>query len=433
MNNTIKSFLSTASLAVLAGYTPLQAENTDTEKPNILFILADDIGYEKLGCYGGVNTFTPNLDEMATKGVIFTKTYGSPVCTPSRMSIYTGCYTPRHKHTTVLPVHLGTKEYVDFNNQFTTYAQLLRDSGYQTSVTGKWQLATLEYHPEHCKSAGFDSWCVWQIWKDGEKTKRYWAPTLNRDGQIINATESDFGPNLLTQYVIDRMKAAKIANQPFLIHHNIMLPHVPIVKTPNEIESGEEASLDHMIAYMDKQVGILLDAINEMGLSSNTYVFFVGDNGTDVITPRMTRNGQVTGGKRTLNDGGTHLPFIALAPGRIPANNKINDLIDFADFFPTLCELASVPIPTNVAPDGISFVNLLTGKGPGQRQWVTSGIYDDFFVFDGEWRLHAKGNALYDCRNLPKEEIVTEESAESQKARKKLDPVIETLKAIAAN
>lgn len=143
------------------------------QRPNILLIVADDLGYEMLGCYGSLETDTPNLDKMAKDGVMFTRAYTSPVCTPSRMSLYTGTYMPRHQFSSVLPIHVGSDIAVDMQ-EWPTYAQTLRAAGYATSVTGKWQLAGLEFHPDHCLQAGFDSWCVWQIWKEdyGIKSNR---------------------------------------------------------------------------------------------------------------------------------------------------------------------------------------------------------------------------------------------------------------------
>jgi len=404
------------------------SNNEPSKKPNILFILADDLGYEKVGCFGGLNTSTPNLDELSTHSTIFTRTYGSPVCTPSRMSIYTGSYVPRHKYTTVLPVHVGTKEAVDFETKFTTYAKLLRDEGYETSVTGKWQLAALEYHPDHCKTAGFDSWCVWQIWHDDQKTTRYWNPTLNKDGQVMEISENDFGPDLLTKYVIERMKTAQKDNKPFLIHHNMMLPHVPLIQTPDDIKEEKSAELDNMISYLDKQVGILLDSLEQLGLAENTYVFFVGDNGTYSEEPRMTKKGQVVGGKFHMNDAGSHVPFIAYAPGRVPENKEADDLIDFVDFFPTICELAGVEIPENVCPDGMSFIEPLTGEGSGSRKWVTGGINDDFFVFDGNWRMNKKDSTLVDCRNLPEELTIKDLTDDTKIIRDSLLTIIDKLK-----
>jgi arylsulfatase A len=415
----------TALFSCSAGTGPKAAE---TGRPSILLLVADDLGYEKLGCYGGVEVSTPRLDEMAGNGMLFRNAYTSPVCTPSRMSLYTGSYEPRHKYSVVLPVHEGTRDAVDFENRFICYARLLREAGYRTSVTGKWQLATLEHHPGHIKSAGFDSWCVWQIWRDGQKTLRYWNPTLNRDGRILEADTTDFGPDILTDYVIEQMRTAKQASQPFLIHHNIMLPHTPIIRTPLDMEMNREAGLDHMISYMDLQVGRIMEAIHELDLDEQTIVFFMGDNGTQSRIPRNTIQGMVTGGKHILSDGGMHVPLIAWGPGRIPSNAMVDDLVDFADFFPTICELAGVEIPEGANPDGISFAAPLLGRGPGTRKWITAGIHDNFCVFDGQWRLHHINNTLIDCRELPVEKPAHMDSASAQAAMERLLPVLEELR-----
>jgi arylsulfatase A len=400
------------------------------QKPNILILFADDLGYEKVSCYGGLDVQTPNIDKLAAGGMLFENTFTSPVCTPSRMSFYMGEYTPRHKYTRVLPVHLGTEEKVDFNDRFTCYAKLLRDAGYQTSVTGKWQLATLEYHPNHIKSAGFNSWCVWQIWKDGVKTTRYWNPTFNRDGKILEVEENKFGSDVLTDYVVEKMESAKNDGQPFLIHHNIMLPHYPIIQTPDDKSQNREASLDNLIRYLDKQIGILTKALDDLELNENTYVFFLGDNGTESDVPRKTIQGEVTGGKHQLNHGGMHVPFIAYAPGKISAGTRVHDLIDFVDFFPTICELAGVQIPENANPDGIAFTSILNGTANGKRAFVTGGIRDDFCVFDGNWRLHHQNDVLVDCRELPMEKPANLNSAEARKAKEKLLPYLNELRKI---
>lgn len=231
-----RSFLQT-SAAAMSTLLPL-GSFAKSNPPNILLVVADDLGYEKLSCYGGLDVQTPNLDKMAEQGIRFTRAYTSPVCTPSRMSLYTGTYTPRHKYTEVLPVHLGTKEFVDFSLMPTT-AHQLKKAGYTTSVTGKWQLAALEFHPNHCQDAGFDSWCVWQIWKNNAKTTRYWKATLNHDGTIRDDIQNQFGSNVLTDYVINQMKSAKQEDQPFFIQHNMFLPHVPIIETPLDIQKKE--------------------------------------------------------------------------------------------------------------------------------------------------------------------------------------------------
>ena len=402
-------------------------KNPKEARPNILLIVADDLGYEKLGCYGNVNKITPNLDEMAQKGTLFTRAYTSPVCTPSRMSIYTGSYASRHKYTTVLPVHTGSNEFVDFE-KWTTYAQLLRNEGYLTAVTGKWQLAALEFHPQHCMDAGFDSWFVWQIWHNNEKTKRYWNTTYNHDGKIRNDIDSHFGPDVITEYVINHMKQAGKSNKPFCIQHNMVLPHVPIIQTPDDKYLNQEGSLDNMISYMDAQIGVLLDSLQALNLAGNTLVLFAGDNGTDTNEPRLTESGIVTGGKRFLNDGGTHVPLIAYWPGKVAPNKKVDGLIDFADIFPTFCELAGVTIPDKDSIDGISFSDPLFGRGEGRRKWITASYQDDFIVFNGKWRIYHKGNKLVDCRSLPDEKTVDINSEEAKMVLTELLPILNRLR-----
>lgn len=403
------------------------ALSASSEQLNVLLIVADDIGYEKLGCYGGIGAETPVLDQLAERGTLFARAYASPVCTPSRMSLYTGTYVPRHKRTGVLPVHEGTREAIDFE-RWPTYAQLLRNAGYRTAVTGKWQLAALEFHPEHCRSAGFDNWCVWQIWREGGKTHRYWDPCINRNGEIVEADEDVFGPDILTRFVISEMKAAKQAGQPFLIHHNMMLPHVPIVETPDDRKAGSSASLDRMIRYMDRQIGEVLDTLKELELERDTLVIFIGDNGTQAEEPRLTRAGPVSGGKWSLNDGGTHVPLIVSQPGTVSEGHQISDLVEISDLFPTICELTGVEIPSDWDIDGISFVGPLLKGNVGIREWVTAGIGNDFFVFDGRWRLHHIGERLVDCRKLPEEKDADSDDPEAQQAKEKLFPILDQLR-----
>jgi arylsulfatase A len=390
------------------------------EKPNILLIVADDLGYEKLGCYGNPNVLTPNLDRMAANGALFERTYASPVSTPSRMSLYTGYYAVNHKYTDVIPVHKGTKEAVDFK-KWPTYAQKLRDNGYHTAVTGKWQMGALEYHPEHCREGGFDSWCVWQIWKDSAKTTRYWEATYNHDGKIREDAKHKFGSDILVEYVIAEMAKAKERNQPFCIQHNMVLPHTPIVKTPLDKQLDRDSSLDHMIFYMDILVGQLLNAIDSLGLASNTIVLFVGDNGTESKEARVTTKGTVNGGKWSLNDGGTHVPFIAQWPGKIKKGKRVASLIDITDFFATLCDLGRVKPEDYKGVDAISFTNLLFGDNDLQhRDYVTGGINHKHYIFDGQWRFLSHDSSLYDCRQLPIETIADMSTPEAQNAFKKL-------------
>lgn len=398
------------------------------QKPNILLVVADDLGYEALGCYGGKDFSTPNLDRFANEGALLTRTYASAVCTPSRMSLYTGLYAVNHGYRSVLPVHVGSKKFVDFS-PMPTLPKSMQQAGYETSTTGKWQLAALEHHPDHIRKSGFDSWCVWQIWKDGAKTTRYENPCFNQDGAIREDITNRFGPDVLSEYVIQRMKSATATGTPFYIHHNMLLPHWPIVKTPREKETGQDASLAAMISYMDKLFGDLLAAVSDLGIENNTWIIFLGDNGTDSEKPRHTNEGTVKGGKHQLVEAGIHIPALIRGPGLPGEGLLLDDLIDIADFYPTLAELAGLRLETSANIDGISFAPRLLGKTTKpSRSFVTAAYKNDDCVFDGKWRFHRESGVLYDCRDLPSERRVETDTPESREARIRLEKVILEIK-----
>ena len=410
------------------------------KKPNIIFFFADDIGYEALQCYGGLDFKTPNLDKMAKDGRRFQSMYTSPVCTPSRVSMHTGLYTFRHKHFGVLPVHQGTKKTVDFQ-KMPTYAQQLHKNGYHTSVTGKWQLATLEIWPDHIKNAGFDTWCVWQIWSKGKKMPRHWNPCLNKNGKIMEGLEDKFGPDVLTDFVLEQMETATKSNKPFFILHNELLPHWPVVDTPDDRKLGRKPALSGMINYMDKLVGRVLNKVEELGIRDNTYVFFMGDNGTwekDFINPkfgqkgekkhtRHTVKGPVNGGKAILCDAGAHVPFIAWGPESIPKNSVCEELIDVVDLFPTFCQLTNTQIPEGLDTDGRSFAPQVHGKSGPAREWTHQGLPQGENIFDGKYRYFIKTGELWDARNLPYEPVA-EKNEETKAVIEKCKKIYKKIK-----
>jgi arylsulfatase A-like enzyme len=435
-------YLASILIAFVAAALPVCAE-----PPNLLFIFADDIGYEALGCYGGQDFETPNLDRMAEQGVRFSRAYTSPVCTPSRVSMHTGLYVTRHGHTNVLPVHRGTDEKVDFV-KMPTFAQLLCGNGYLTSTAGKWQLATLEAWPDHIRESGFDSWCIWQIWRDGEKTLRHWRPTFNEDGKVREDIADRFGPDVLADYVVEQMTEAKQAGKPFLIVHNELLPHDPIIDTPADRKLGRQASLGRMIHYMDKLVGDLLTSVDELGIRDNTYVFFMGDNGThdvdfknpqagqdpvELTHTRHTEAGEVNGGKFQLGDAGTHVPLIVWGTPGIPVGTVCDDLVDVVDLFPTFCELSGTTIPEAVRIDGRSIAAQLHGKPGIPREWVhhaisrsknrTGGGGEN--LFDGSWRMFRHSGVLWDARDLPSEKLAATDDPEADTAKDKMRSLFE--------
>lgn len=423
---------------LLCSLSTLAAEKT---QPNILFIFADDIGYEALNSYGGLDFETPHLNVMAEQGLQFNRAYTTPVCTPSRVSMHTALYVPRHGHTGVLPVHKGTDKKVDFA-RLPTYAQLMRDNGYLTSVTGKWQLATLEVWPDHIRESGFDSWCVWQIWRDGKKTLRHWNPTFSRDGKVLCGVENRFGPDVLADYVIEQMTTAKESGKPFLIVHNELLPHWPVIDTPDDRDLRREPTLAGMIGYMDKLVGRLLGAVEDLGIRDNTYVIFMGDNGTwddDFKNPksgqpgekphtRHTTAGNVEGGKNQLNDAGAHVPLIVWGPKSVPQGEVSDDLVDVVDLFPTFCELGETEVPESLKIDGRSIVAQIHGKPGIQRDWVHQQLgHSGPSVFDGKWRYLKRGDVMLDARKLPIETPAAADDPEAAVAKERLKAILDGL------
>ncbi|WPJ95191.1 sulfatase-like hydrolase/transferase [Coraliomargarita algicola] len=369
---------------------------------------------------------------MAAEGVRFSRMYTSPVCTPARMSLHTSLYADEHGYTSVLPVHYGSKVKVDFKNQFGTFAQQFRDQGYDTCTTGKWQLATLSHYPDHIRSAGFDSWCVWQIW-DGDnnvKTERYWDPFINRDGSILPVTSNDFGPDILYDYVLEKLQAAALPDAPpVLIMHNMMLPHTPIIDTPDDVAAGTTGDIYSMVHYLDKLVGGIRDEVERLGIQDNTYILFLGDNGTEAShtsgfkdgVKRETVDGTVTDGKWNPVHGGCHVPFIVWGPDSIaPGGTVVDDLVDMTDIYPTVCSLAGVPLPSDHPIRGRSIRPQLEGR-PGLTRSVTHGGIDGSrTIFDGEWRLNNDG-VLRDSRNLPTEIVVPLGDPEGDAARERLE------------
>ena len=236
----------------------------------------------------------------------------------------------------------------------------------------------------------------------------------------MEGLENRFGPDVLADYVIEKMTEATEAKKPFFIVHNELLPHWPLVKTPQDRELNHEASMGNMIEYMDILVGRVLKSINKLGIRDNTYVFFMGDNGLQVSLgkrtlyknprfgqpgekehPRHTVKGNVDGAKSDLNDAGSHVAFIVWGPKSIPAGGVNEELVDVVDLFDTFCELTATK--HSVETDGRSIFNQIHGMEGPKRHWVHQGLPQGESIFDGQWRYLIKSEQLIDARELPKE------------------------------
>lgn len=403
------------------------------EKPNILLILADDLGAECLGSYGGTSYRTPNLDELARTGLRFANCYATPLCSPSRVQLMTGRYGFRTGWTNLIdrdtPEFLNPKEF--------NFAHLLKSAGYRTAVAGKWQLAEFEKHPNHVNECGFDEYRCW-AWKlDGRRTERYWNPVTWENGKARVGKPGEYGEDLFSDFLIDFMKRNQ--SNPFFAYYPMTLVHAPFDPTPDsgsalaskkkKRKAESKSNFPAMVAYMDKTVGKLVAALDELGLREKTVIIFTGDNGTprDVMTKA---NGlEIRGGKGNVTHIGAHVPLITSWKGTIKRAKVLQDLVDFSDVLPTFAELARAHTPSGLKIDGHSFAPQLRGQRGNPREWVFVQLGDRRFVRDERWLLHDDGR-MYDpcCDPLERRNLAGELRRKHEPAIEKLRGVLESLK-----
>ncbi|MCI0699870.1 MAG: sulfatase-like hydrolase/transferase [Planctomycetia bacterium] len=341
----------------------LAAHATAADKPNIVLIMADDFGYECVGCNGGAYK-TPNLDALAASGVRFTHAYATPLCTPSRVQLMTGRYNFRN-YVTFGQLDLKEK----------TFAHVLKAAGYSTFIAGKWQLAGGLKGPN---DAGFDEYCLWQIFEQN-KGSRYAAPKLHANGKLLEGLGKKYGPDVFEEYIEDFISRNK--DKPFLVYWPMVLTHSPFEPTPDSKPDAKPgpATFPDMVAYTDKLVGKLVAHLEKLKLRENTLILFLGDNGTGKPITSKLNGKDVKGDKGNTTTLGTHVPLIASWPGTHPQPPPIRegargrvcaDLIDFTDMLPTLAAVAGAELPRGVTLDGRSFLPQVKGEKGNPREWI---------------------------------------------------------------
>ncbi len=405
-----------APLVLFVAMTRLEAdgrppEKSETQKPNIILLMADDYGMTGVGCYGG-EFKTPHLDEMAKTGVRFEHCFSAPLCAPSRAMVMTGRFNFRTGST-------GNSARAITPETETSIARTLRNAGYTTAVAGKWSQLTLLSTAEEGKAWGFDEFMVWD--HSGE---RNWKPALNRNGSPVDVTEQDYGPDILNDYVLDF--AARNKNKPFFVYYPLTLIHSPLAPTPDGA-SGNGQLADN-IAYMDKIVGKLLAGLDKLDLRENTLVVFTGDNGTGLggkIDGKV-----IDGNKGSLREGGSRVPLIANWKGTTPQGKVPADLVELTDVYATFAELAGAKLPSGVTLDSISFAPQLRGEPGSPREWVFVQLREEWYVRNNRWKLYRDGN-LFDMKDAPFREIPVPdvmENAEARGAKIELQAVLDKLK-----
>ena len=401
-----------------------------SKRPNILFILADDVGQEVLGCYGGTSYKTPNLDKLASEGIRFNHAYSMPVCHPTRLSIMTGKYPFR--------IGSGWGKFPK-NEEASTFSSLLQKNGYATAVAGKWQMTLLKNDTQHPARCGFDQWSLFG-WHEGA---RYYDPYIWENGVLRNDLKSRYGPEHYTDFLIKFMEQSRKAKKPFLAYYSMALAHdvTDDLKQPVPYMPGKDRWQDYreMAEAMDMMVGKLISALDKMKLRERTLILFSGDNGTAsrsiirhdgkryIREPVFSMLGEkrIAGGKGSLTDRGTRVPLIANWPSVIKSGNTSNQLIDCSDFLPTFCELTNTSLPKNIKLDGHSFACAVSGgKGTSKRSWVYAERGGKYFVRNQNWKLYNEGT-LHDLRNENSEKngirANAKHSSDAKAARELLD------------
>lgn len=344
----------------VAGEDPAPDRSRQT-KPNIILIMADDLGYECIGANGCRSYQTPVLDTLANEGIRFEHCYAQPLCTPSRIQIMTGQYNVRN--------YMG---WANLHTSHVTFANLLKNAGYTTCMAGKWQLGEITELPRH---AGFDEFYL------HPQLNYYWGASLVFNGTLQPYPQEAYGPDAINERACEFIE--RNHDRPFFLYYPIFLPHDPWLPTPDSgVPDAWKLGSDHKksdrayfadnIRYLDKLIGRVVTTLEEQGVRDNTLILFTGDNGTGVGVRTMLNDAVVIGGKGSMTDAGTHVPLIANWPAVIRTPAVSTDLVDFSDFLPTICAAAGAAIPADLPIDGRSFLPQLQGKTGTPREWVYS-------------------------------------------------------------
>lgn len=349
---------------------------TRARKPNIIWMMADDMGYGDLGCYGQEHIKTPNMDRLASEGVRFTSAYaGSSVCAPCRSTLMTGQHSG---HTRVRWNHsVKTKERVPLLPSDTTVAAVLKKAGYTTGITGKWGLG----EPDTTGIPTLQGFDEWFGFLNQDHALEYYPDHLWRGPKKVAIEKGAYATDLFALEALAFIKRHR--DKPFYLYFTPTTPHAPhdapdLGEYKDKPWKPEHKAYAAMVANFDRSVGAILALLKELNLESDTIVFCTSDNGAGnkAGLPFFKGTGPFRAAKGDVYEGGHRVPMVVRWPGRIRPGTTSDYPWVFYDFLPTAAELAGVPVPKGV--DGVSIVPALVGKAPNKRE---------FFYWEG----HTKG------------------------------------------
>jgi arylsulfatase A-like enzyme len=361
MKNKFKFF----GIVLISMFITLTVKSADTDRPNVLFILVDDLGYGDLSCQGGVDIQTPNIDKLFVSGVRYSNFYANcTVCSPSRASLMTGRYPDMAGVPGVIRTHeINSWGYLD--PTAVTLPDMLKKAGYQTALIGKWHLG-LE-SPNTPNERGFDFFHGFL----GDMMDDYWNHRRHGNNYMrLNEKEIDpkgHATDIFSDWAIEYIQESKNVANPFFMYLAYNAPHFPIqppedwlekVKKRENSISDKRAKNVAFVEHLDYGIGRVINALKESGKYENTLIIFTSDNGGHL--PSGASNGELRGGKQDMYEGGIKVPTCMVWKNKFEAGSESNQLGLTMDFYPTICTIAGVSITEQI--DGIDIFEETDGE-----------------------------------------------------------------------
>ncbi|WP_366184035.1 sulfatase [Flavobacterium ovatum] len=425
--------------------------NAQVTKPNVVFLLVDDVGWGDFGCYGSQFYETPNIDKLASQGMLFNNAYAAcTVCSPSRAAILTGCYPARLHLTDWIAGHkrpydkLAVPDWkMKIDHERTVLPEAMKEAGYTTAFFGKWHLmpeGQADFDQHYPTDHGFDTNVGGRDWGQPKGPGKYFSPFDMPN--LADGKPGDYLTNRLTDAAVDFLDKTK-KDKPFLLYFSYYTLHGPLMAPPELVEKYKKKAENFenpkdeflnfaragMVESLDKSVGRIMDKLKELGIEDNTIIILTGDNGGD--------NSKTTGGlkgyKGLSYEGGVREPFMVKWNNKIKAGTKSDEMVIGTDIYPTILDMAGLSLRPEEHKDGISILPVLTGEFSKLGRDVLFWHYPHYHrtnpygaVRHGDWKLiefYEDGALeLYNLKVDPKEEnnLATTEKSKAKQLLKEL-------------
>ena len=404
-----------ASLAITIAFisiTGCLSPGKGAGKPNIVFIMIDDLGYGDLGCYGNQINQTPNIDRLAEKGLKFTDYHSNgPMCTPTRAALMTGMYQHRLGRKFERALSGRTEHDQGMPSSALTIAELLKEAGYATGMFGKWHLGYRPPYLPHDK--GFDEF---RGLGSGDGDHHSHVDRWGREDWWHNnrpEMEDGYSTDLITRHSVQFIRDHR--EEPFFLYVSHLAIHFPWQGPDDPVHRKAGTTYENdkwgiipdkenvqphvkaMIESIDDGVGEIMETLKEVGLENNTLVLFTSDNGGYIHYAHefhnISDNGKWRGQKGEVYEGGHRVPCIAYWPGRISPGTVTHETVLTMDMFPTFAALAGAEIPVDKHVDGVNILPVLFDRGSLQSRYIFWKIRNEIAVREGPWKLIIAGEA----------------------------------------